>query len=299
MTPRPLSPALAFAVAAAGIGLFSIMDAVMKSLTLALGVYNALVWRTGTGTLLGGGIWLASGRPRPSARGLRLHLIRGTITAAMAVLFFWGLARVPMAQAITLAYIAPILALIGGAVWLGERVGRRVVFASLAAFGGVLVVLADPANRALPGEAWWGAAAVLASAVLYAVNLLVARLQSQAARPGEIAFFQSAIITLILLVAAPWLIAVPPLAEAWKIVAGGALATASLFLLAWAYAHGEAGFLATSEYTSFVYAAALGWLVFGERLSPFTLAGAAIIVAACLYAARRRDIAQSTLEPAA
>lgn len=299
MTPRHLSPALAFAVAAAGIGLFSIMDAFMKSLTLALGVYNALVWRTGTGTLFAGAAWLAGGRPRPSARGMRLHLARGSLTAVMALLFFWGLARVPMAQAITLAYIAPILALIGGAVLLGERVGRRVVFASLAALGGVLVVLADPAHRALGTDALAGAAAVLASAVLYALNLVVARLQSQAAPPAEIAFLQSAIVTAILLLAAPWLLAVPPSAEWWKIAAGGALATASLFLLGWAYAHGEAGFLATTEYTSFVYAAALGWLAFGERVSPYTLAGAAIIVAACLYAARRRDIAESTLEPAA
>ncbi len=299
MTPRHLSPALAFAVAAAGIGLFSIMDAFMKSLTLAIGVYNALVWRTGTQTLLGGAAWLAAGRPRPSARALRLHLIRGTITAAMALLFFWGLARVPMAQAITLAYIAPILALIGGAMLLGERVGGRVVFASLAAFGGVLVLLLDPANRMLGTDALAGAAAILLSAMLYALNLIVARLQSQAAKPAEIAFLQSVIVSAILLLAAPWLLALPPAGEWWKIAIGGTLAIASLFLLAWAYAHGEAGYLATTEYTSFVYAATLGWLVFGERLSPYTLAGAAIIVAACLYAARRRDVVQTTLEPAA
>lgn len=298
MTPRHLSPAVAFAVAAGGIGLFSIMDAVMKSLTLALGVYNALVWRTGLSALLSCGAWIASGRPRPSARGLRLHLIRGTIAAAMALLFFWGLARVPMAQAITLAYIAPILALIGGALWLGERVGRRVVFASIAAFGGVLIVLvAQPV--ALGREALLGSAAVLASAVLYAGNLLVARLQSQAAGPAEIALFQSAIVTAILLTAAPWLLAVPPAGEWGKIAVGAVLATASLFLLGWAYAHGEAGYLATTEYTSFVYAATLGWLAFGERLTWPTLLGAAIIVAACLFAARRRDIAEAALEAAA
>ena len=42
---------------------------------------------------------------------------------------------------------------------------------------------------------------------------------------------------------------------------------------------------------SFVYAAVLGWLVFGERVSPWTLGGAAIIVAACLYRGAARDIA--------
>ena len=59
----------------------------------------------------------------------------------MALLFFWGLARVPMAQAITLAYIAPILALLFAAVALGERVGRRVILASVLAFAGVFVYI--------------------------------------------------------------------------------------------------------------------------------------------------------------
>jgi len=298
MTSRQLSPAVAFAVAAAGIGLFSVMDAFMKSLTLAVGVYNALTWRVGLSAVFGGAAWLAAGRPRPSRRGMRLHAARAAITAAMALLFFWGLARVPMAQAITLAYVAPLLALVGGALWLGERVARRVVLASVAAFAGVLLVLlAQPV--ALGEEALAGSAAVLASAVLYAGNLLVARLQAQAAGPAEIAFVQSALVTAFLLLAAPWLLAVPPEAEWWKIGAGALLATGSLFLLGWAYAHGEAGYLATTEYTSFVYAATLGWLVFGERLTGPTLLGAGVIVAACLLAARRRDVTETTLEPAA
>ncbi|WP_298670470.1 DMT family transporter [uncultured Sphingomonas sp.] len=297
---RALSPVLAFAVAAAGIGLFSIMDAFMKSLTLALGVYNALIWRTGVSTIFSFGAWIAGGRQRPSRRGMWLHTIRGAITAAMALLFFWGLARVPMAQAITLSYIAPLLALLLGAIFLHERVGRRVAGASFAAFAGVLVVIAGQSKNATLGpQALEGAIAVLASALLYAVNLVVARMQSQAATPGEIAFFQSMIVTALLALAAPWLLATPEAAQWWKIVVGGLLASVSLFLLGWAYAHGEAGYLATTEYTSFVYAATLGYFIFDERLSPYTLAGAVIIVSACLYAARRRDIAQAALQSAA
>jgi S-adenosylmethionine uptake transporter len=291
---RPVTPALAFAVAAAGIGLFSIMDAFMKSLVLAIGVYNALLWRTLISAGLGAAIWGGSGAPRPSARGFRLHVLRACVTAVMAVLFFWGLARVPMAQAITLTYVAPILALLLGAVVLKERVGRRVAIGSVAALGGVLVVLAGQSQMRLGEEALAGSVAVIASAVLYAVNLIVARLQSQAAGPGEIAFFQSGIIGLILLCAAPWLAIWPDAGEWPKLAIGAALATASLFLLGWAYAHGETGYLATTEYTSFLYAALLGYAVFGERLSLWTIAGAGVIVAACLYAARSRDIAAQT-----
>ncbi|SFP53914.1 DMT family transporter [Sphingomonas rubra] len=287
---RPVTPALAFGVAAIGIGLFSVMDAFMKSLVLAIGVYNALFWRTAISTGLGALLWRRSGGGWPRGRTFRLHLARGSVTAAMALLFFWGLARVPMAQAITLSYIAPLIALLLGAVLLGERVGGRVVLGSFAALGGVLVVLlGDRAD--LGGARMDGAAAILASALLYAVNLVLARMQAQAAGPGEIAFFQSGIVTLLLALAAPWL-AVLPEAALWpRIVVAACLATGSLALLAWAYAHGDTGFLATTEYTSFLYAAVLGWLVFGERVTIWTLVGAAIIVVACLLAARKRDIA--------
>lgn len=271
----------------------------MKSLVLSIGVYNAMLWRTGISAGLGAVAWKMGRSGRPSKRALRLHALRGCVTAAMALLFFWGLGRVPMAQAISLTYVAPILAMLLAAVTLKERVGRRVVLASVAAFGGVLIVMLGQGHASLDGAAFEGSVAVVASAVLYAVNLVIARVQSQAARPGEIAFFQSSIVTLLLLLAAPWLAVLPGAAEWPKIVIGSMLATASLWLLAWAYAHGDTGFLATTEYTSFIYAAVLGYLVFGERVSGFTLAGAAVIVAACLYAARRRDIAQSSIEATA
>lgn len=295
---RAASPALAFTVAAVGIALFSMMDAVMKSLVLGIGVYNALLWRTAVSVGLGAIAWRAGKSGRPSARALRLHVARGAVTTVMALLFFWGLARVPMAQAITLTYIAPILALLLAAVTLGERVGRRGVGASVAALGGVLIVMVGQSRGALGADAFTGAIAILGSALLYSVNLVLARVQAQAATPGEIAFFQSAIVTLLLALAAPWLASVPGTDEWPMIVIGAMLGTTSIWLLGWAYAHGETGYLATTEYTSFVYAAILGFVVFGERVSPFTFVGAGVIVVACLYAARRRDIAGAAVQAA-
>ena len=217
----------------------------------------------------------------------------------MGLLFFWGLARVPMAQAIALSYIAPILALILAAWWLRERVSIRTIGAVIAASLGIATILAGQAQTALGAEAFEGAVAILASAVLYAVNLILTRLQSLAARPAETAFFQSGVILLILIAAAPWLAVLPPTATLLPLAGATLLAFASMMLLSWAYGHGEAGYLAMTEYTSFVYAAVLGFLVFGERVSPYTLVGASVIVVACIVAARRRDIAAQTLEQAA
>ena len=62
--------------------------------------------------------------------------------------------------------------------------------------------------------------------------------------------------------------------------------TAGTLLFAWAYARGEASYLAVTEYSAFLWAAALGWIVFREPVSLSTLAGAALIVGGCLVAAR-------------
>lgn len=276
-----------FAVAVAGIAMFAAMDAVMKSLTLALGVYVALLWRNAATILTSGILWSFHGRPGPSRGAMRLHLLRGAITAVMALLFFWGLARVPMAQAIALTHVAPLLALVLAAVLLKERIGPRTILASLVALAGVGVILFGQSRAAMGEAAFLGALAVLGSAVCYSYNIIVMRQQAQVAGPVEIAFFQSVIVTALLLLGAPWLFRVPALAHAPAILLGAALSTVSLMLLGWAYARAGASYLAPSEYSAFVWASLFGYLVFGEVVSGFTIAGAALIIGGCIWAARR------------
>ena len=79
----------------------------------------------------------------------------------------------------------------------------------------------------------------------------------------------------------------PPAGQWPWLLFAAILAIGSLLLLSWAYARAEASYLATTEYTSFLWAALFGWLVFAEALSLFTLAGAALIVAGCILAARK------------
>jgi drug/metabolite transporter (DMT)-like permease len=290
------SPALPFLVACAGIGFFSVMDALMKDLSIALGAYNAVLWRCMIGAVLAGGIWAAMRSPRPSRAALRLHAIRSALVAAMAVSFFWALSILPLAEAIALSFIAPLITLYLAAVILGEEVGPKAIAGSVLGLAGMLVIL----------SAKWGAdggiddglavAAVLFSAVCYAVNLILARQQAQLAKPIEIAFFQNLLVGGYLALAAP-LFAVIPAAAWWPHLGGAAmLATLSVFLLAWAYARAEAQVLVTVEYTAFLWAAALGWVWFGEALVWQTIAGTMLIVTGCLIAARAKP-AVDAVEP--
>ena len=299
MTARP-TPLTAFLVGTLGIALFSGMDAVMKGLVLALGLYATMIWRMLAGVIMAGALFAV--RPNlPSRSTMRIHLFRGVLTTVMAALFFWGLARVPLAQAIALAFIAPLIALFLAAAVLRETIGPRTIGASLIAFAGVIAIFVGQAQADLGPDAVLGSLAILASAVCYAVNIILMRQQALVAKPIEIAFFQNLIVAVLLLSAWPFVGGAdfPPADQIPFILLASFLSTASLLLLSWAYARAEASYLAATEYTSFLWAALFGWLVFGEGVSLYTVAGAALIVAGCILAARRPGDASPALEAAA
>lgn len=295
---KPVSTAVAFGVATLGIACFSAMDALMKGLSLAMGAYNALLWRTLAGAVIGGAVFFWRRTPWPARHVMDLHLRRGILSAAMAMLFFWGLARVPLAQGVALAFIAPLIALYLAALLLKERIEPNAIAASVLGFAGVVVILGGQAQAGLGPEAFAGAIAILVSAVLYAYNIILMRRQALVAAPVEVAFFMSLIMTACFALGAPFLAFVPD-AEHVPALAGAALlAFVSLMLLSWAYARAEAQHLAPVEYTAFIWAALFGFLIFGEAVRPLTLIGAAMIVGACLIAAGRRPVPVADIEAA-
>ncbi len=296
MTRPQHSPMIPFLVGVLGIALFSGMDAVMKGLVLAIGTLTTMFWRNLVGIGLSGALYLPRRVGWPSRKVMSVHLQRGVVSAAMGFLFFWGIGRVPLAQAIALAFIAPLIALYLAAVLLKETVGPRAIGASLIAFAGVVIIFVGQARADLGREALIGSFAILVSAALYAVNIILMRRQALVAEPLEIAFFQSLIVTVILALCIPLFgMPVPPLGQWPWLLLAAILAISSMLLLAWAYARANASYLATTEYTAFLWAAALGWLVFAEPLSLLTLAGASLIVAGCLVAARAGKVEHPAL----
>jgi len=280
----PLVPIL---VCAFAILLFAGMDAAMKGLVLAIGVYNTALWRSGLASIIAGATWSVKGSSLPRARALRLHAVRVVVVAFMMILFFWGLARLPLAEAIALSFIAPLIALFLAAVLLGERIGRTAIIASIAGIAGVLIIVAAQFGSSAYGpEALMGTAAVLASAFFFAYNLILVRQLSLLANPVDFAFIQNLGLFLVLLLAAPWLAASVP-TDLWPLLIGTTvLGLSAQFLMSWAYGRAEAQYLIPTEYTAFVWAMLFGYLFFDEQVTPATLAGGALIIAGCLYAAR-------------
>ncbi|MBC9034830.1 DMT family transporter [Sphingomonas sp. JC676] len=295
MRPSVTSALLA---AAAGIALYSVMDAVMKGLSLAIGAYAAIFWRLVAGVGIMTPIFLATGPRMPARRILRVHFVRSMVIAVMAIAFFWGIARVPLAEAIALTFIAPLIALGLAAIFLKEKIGPRSILGSLLGLSGVGIILVGQLGAPHRPDAALGMVAVLTSAVFYAVNLVIARHQAQHAKPIEIAFFQNWFILAMFCLPAPWLLTVPTPGQWPLVLLSASLAIVSLLLLSWAYARAEAQVLLTVEYTAFVWAALMGWLFFREALTPVTVAGTLLIVAGCLMAARGQPGQADPVEPA-
>ncbi|MFT5693938.1 MAG: S-adenosylmethionine uptake transporter [Oceanicoccus sp.] len=288
MSQSDLNVAVPFAIATTGIATFAIMDVLMKGLSIQIGAYNAMLWRTIISLALAGILFYWRKRSWPENSTVRVHLWRGTVTSLMAFLFFWGLAFVPLAEAIGLSFIAPLIALYLAAVLLKEDIDKKAIWASVIGLTGTAVVVAGKLGDQYSSEMGQGIAAILVSAVLYAYNLILQRQQALIAEPIEIAFFQNGTVVVIYLIFAPFLAVLPPLDLVPRLAAAAILGIASLLLLSWAYARAQAKVLIQVEYTAFIWAALFGWLVFDEKVTPATLIGTALIVVACLGAARRQ-----------
>jgi S-adenosylmethionine uptake transporter len=278
------------------IALFSVMDATMKYASIAVGAYSATLWRTIIGSGLVLPLWLHEGPRWPDRPTLVLHLKRGIVGALTAVTFFYGLVRLPLAEAIAISFIAPLLALVLAAILLKERIGRPAIGASILGLAGVLIIAFGRGEHANDHpEAHLGIASVLLSAALYAWNLILQRQQAQVAGPREVAVFQATIASLFLGLASPWLLVIPD-AKSWLfIAASAALAMSALMLGSWAYGRAETQKLVPLEYSAFLWAAAIGWLVFREPLTLPTVLGAVMIVLGCWIAAPRKHIEQTAL----
>lgn len=277
-----------FASAIVGIAAFSVMDAAMKGASIEAGVYTALLARATMAAIVLLPLWLLAGGRWPTPAVLRIHLLRSAVSACLAALFFWALVRMPMAEAMALSFISPLIALYLASVLLGERVQPAAIGASFIGLTGVMVIASahfsdlDSAIASAPAIL-----AVLGSAGFYAWNLILQRQQALVARPLEVAAFQNLFIMLFLLPAAPWLATSPSASALSHAAVGAALSTIALILLSWGYARAEAQALAPLEYTAFIWAALAGWLWFDESLTLTTLAGTALIMLGCWIAVRR------------
>ncbi|MDE1467200.1 DMT family transporter [Aurantiacibacter sp. D1-12] len=296
---QPQRLILPFLAAIVAVGFLSLMDALMKGSSLATGVYTASLLRSLIAAAMVAPFWLASGFVWPRGRVMRLHLERGIVSAVMALSFFYALTKLPIAEAIAISFVAPLIALYLARIMLGETIQRSAIWASVIGFAGTIVIISGRLGRSDFDEGVaLGLLALIFSALLYAYNFVVIRRQSQVAGPLEVATFHSGVGGLVQLLAAPFFFVMPDTGTLGNIGVAAFLTVIASMALAWAYARAEAQMLVPVEYTGFLWAALFGWLFFEEQVTFTTIVGVVLIVIGCWIAAPRRKQPEEPVQAA-
>lgn len=269
-----------------GIALLTAMDAVVKAQMQQHPFAVALFMRFAMGALCAFVVLAVVRPPRPTRPSVVGNLIRVPVVVLTAGSFFYSLSVLPLAEALTLAFLAPVFVALLGGLLLRERLDRRIVQALGFGVLGMLVMVWPRLQGHVTGTSL-GVAAALFSAVTYAFNLILLRKIAQREHPAVIVGFQNAGPAAC--VAIPAFLAFVPM-TAWDLAAyfaAGALGVAGHLTLTSAFARAEASRLAPLEYTALVWASLLGYFMFGEVPLITTYAGALLIVAGALSVSRR------------
>ncbi len=264
---------------------FGLMAVTIRLASQTLETYEVAFFRNLFGLLAL--LPLLRGRIRASLRTAQLprYFLRSAIGVGSMLCGFWAIGHLPLAQAISLAYSAPLFVTIAAVIFLGEKVRARRWAAVAIGFIGVLVIVR-------PGSAQFslGTLVALAAALLSAVVAIQIKQLSKVDAADTIVLWTYLFWVPISLVPAltvwEW-----PQGIAWLwAVATGVLGTGGQLLWTRALKLGEVSALTPISFMQLPLVAFFGWLLFGEEVGRWTLLGAGIIFAANAYIAHREAV---------
>lgn len=271
----------------AAVALFSIMDATVKDIAFRYPTVEVAFLRYFTGLIV---IMLIIAVLRPGWPRREMVLVNGlrsSLTCLTALTFFFSLTALPLAEAVSLTFLSPCFLAVFGAWFLKERLSPRIGIALCVGFAGMLVITGGQIGRTAYGPwALAGALAALASAVVYALSMVMLRSRATTDSIPLIVLVLHAGTTALLTLPVLFVWHQPPLGDLMVFCAIGAMGTIGHLLMANAFARSQAGRLAPLEYTALLWASGLGFVFFGEVPGLATVAGALFIVASAVIANR-------------
>ena len=274
------SPLLIYAI---GVALGCGIDAIVKSVATELAVLTLLAWRFFFGGGFALGAYIAAKKPMPKWPAIRFHTLRASIQLISAFLFFWALTQLGLAEVTVMLFTAALMVAPIALVVLGERITTISVAAALVGFAGaVFAISGETTGTPIEGNRMLGAIAGFASAFLYALTLVLIRLRTRQEDTLTIVTFTNVIGGVLLLPVLIWTLPTMSWTYIPSLLLLGAMGTGVWWLFTYAYANTEAQRLAPIEYTSLIWAAALGAVIFDEVPGWQLYLGAAIIIGACL-----------------
>ena len=243
----------------------------MRQMGLFIGVVILLLWR--------GSVVLKTAR-------IGLQLGRGACAALSASLFIIGVSYVPLADAVAVTFIAPLLVTIMGAVLLGEYVGIHRWTAVLAGFAGTLVIIR-------PGFDSFHPALILPliAACLFAGRQVISRFLSGVDNTQTTVAYTAIASTLILSLPIPFVWSYPQTqTEIFIIISMASMAALGELLVIKALEVALAVVVSPMQYTIIIWSSFYGFMVFDQLPDGYTVGGTAIIILSGLYTLHRERL---------
>lgn len=221
------------------------------------------------------------------------HVMRTVVGMGGMIFNFLGVVLLPLAEATTIGFTAPIFATIMSALFLHERTGLHRWGAVAMGFVGMLIMV-QPGSSAFP--LFGGTIALIGAFMTACVSILLRQL-ARTEEPLAIVFW-FCVISLLPLGVGLAIFGRPHDATEWGLLAliglGGGVSQICLTVaLKWA----PISVVLPMDYSSLLWASLLGWLVWSEWPGPATWAGAVLIVASGLYIAWRERVRRMAPSP--
>ncbi len=227
-----------------------------------------------------------------TSRHVKLFVARGIVHTVAVILWFFAMARIPLAEVTAMNYLSPVYVTIGAALFLGERLPPRRLIAVIVALCGAMIILRPGIKTVEPGHI-----AMLATAVMFAAGYLIAKRLSDELSPAVVVGMLSITVTIGL---APFAFAVwvtPTLAQIGWLFLVACFATAGHLTMTMAFAAAPLTVTQPVTFLQLVWAVLLGWLMFGEAIDGWVVIGGVIIMASVSFITWREAVARRAVTP--
>ncbi len=296
--PLPRDSARGVALLVAGIAVFSVQDLILKLISGAYPLHQAMVLRSLTALpLLLLLVHRDGGLTTLFTPGTRAMILRGGVMFTAYTAYYLALAALPMATTVALYFSAPLFITILSVLILKETVGPRRWLALMAGFTGVLIMV-RPGGDLFD----WAALLPVLAGLTYAISMISARrLGSTETAPalafwGNAVFLAAAIVMSLILgpgnhaddahpslafLLRGWVM--PTAFDLMLMMACGVIAAIGLTLLTQAYRVAESSVVTPFEYTGLFWSVIYGWLFWRDWPVLADWIGISIITGAGLY----------------
>jgi drug/metabolite transporter (DMT)-like permease len=295
-------PLFAISVSIGGLGVACIQDVILKLMSGDYPLWQFAVVRSTT-AVLGISLILVVFKQTAQLRANRLGMIaiRGLLTFVGYTCFYLSLASLPLADAISIFFVAPLLVTLLGIRFLGEKIRLRRWTAVLVGFAGVIIMVRPGGDSMQPMLL-----VALGAPVCYSISLIITRRIGYADTGATMVLYNmlifgvaSGVGSLILMFMAlpqvehaslaflirPW--SVPTLGHLGLMIATGVVTSIAHYCSAIAYRSASPSLVSVFEYTYFVWAILLGYLVWQEIPDQTTFIGASIVMLSGGYVVKR------------